>query len=132
MLFYTNFYDSLTSVFPTIHSLLFLSLAFSAFAVQCNLEVRQINFCYFCSISYWSFTSIFILASTVPSLPFAKNHVRRSMGMWLSNNVLQHLWCEGSHCYSVRSVYVNAVAVLELRNTIDRGVCGLIVGNCYM
>ena len=32
------------------------------------------------------------------SIPFAKQHVRRCMGMWISNG-LHHLWCEAGQCY---------------------------------
>ena len=32
------------------------------------------------------------------SMPFGKDHVRRCMGMWLSNG-LHHLWCETGQCY---------------------------------
>ena len=34
------------------------------------------------------------------SIPFAKQHVRRCMGMWISNG-LHHLWCEAGQCYVV-------------------------------
>ena len=34
------------------------------------------------------------------SIPFAKQHVRRCMGMWISNG-LHHLWCEAEQCYVV-------------------------------
>ena len=35
------------------------------------------------------------------SMPFDKDHVRRCMGMWLSNG-LHHLWCETGQCYVAR------------------------------
>ena len=35
------------------------------------------------------------------SMPFGKDHVRRCMGMWLSNG-LHHLWCETVQCYVAR------------------------------
>ena len=35
------------------------------------------------------------------SMPFGKDHVRRFMGMWLSNG-LHHLWYETGPCYVAR------------------------------
>ena len=35
------------------------------------------------------------------SMPFGKDHVRKCMGMWLSNG-LHHLWCETGPCYVAR------------------------------
>ena len=35
------------------------------------------------------------------SMPFGKNHVRRCVGMWLSNG-LHHLWCETRQCNVAR------------------------------
>ena len=35
------------------------------------------------------------------SMPFGKDHVRRFMGMWLSNG-LHHLWCGTGPCYVAR------------------------------
>ena len=43
----------------------------------------------------------FELGEGTQSMPFGKDHVRRFMGMWLSNG-LHHLWCETGPCYVVR------------------------------
>ena len=46
------------------------------------------------------------------SMPFGKDHVRRCMGMWLSNG-LHHLWCETGHATLLgRNAPANAVVVL--------------------
>ena len=44
----------------------------------------------------------FVIGEDTQSIPFAKHHVRRCMGMWLSNG-LHHLflWCEAGQCYFV-------------------------------
>ena len=42
----------------------------------------------------------FVVGEDTHSIPFAKHHVRRCMGMWLSNE-LHNMWCESGQCYFV-------------------------------
>ena len=44
--------------------------------------------------------SSFVVGENTQSIPFGNNHIRRCMGMWLSNG-LHHLWCEAGQCYFV-------------------------------
>ena len=42
----------------------------------------------------------FVVGEDTHSIPFAKHHVCRCMGMWLSNE-LHNMWCESGQCYFV-------------------------------
>ena len=42
----------------------------------------------------------FVVGDDTQSLPFAKHHICRCMGMWISNG-LHHLWYEAGQCYFV-------------------------------
>ena len=42
--------------------------------------------------------SIVVGDKNTQSIPVAKHHIRRCLGMWLSNG-LHHLWCEAGQCY---------------------------------
>ena len=51
------------------------------------------------------------------SIPFGKHHIRRCMGMWLSNG-LHHLWCGAdSATLLVKNVHANSVVVLGWINS---------------
>ena len=54
----------------------------------------------FCQLRHGARMSSFVVGEDTQSIPFGKHHIRRRMGMWLSNG-LHHLWCGAGQCYFV-------------------------------
>ena len=57
----------------------------------------------FCHLRYGVRMGSFVIGEEdTQSILFAKQHIRRCMGMWISNG-LHQLWCEAEQCYVVSS-----------------------------
>ena len=54
----------------------------------------------FCQLRHGARMSSFVVGEDTQSIPFGNHHIRRCMGMWLSNG-LHHLWCGAGQCYFV-------------------------------
>ena len=55
----------------------------------------------FCHLRYGVWMALFVVGEEdIQSILFAKHHVRRSMGMWISS-WLHHLWPDAGRCYFV-------------------------------
>ena len=74
----------------------------------------------FCQLRHGARMSSFVVGEDTQSIPFGNHHIRRCIGMWLSNG-LHHLWCGAGQCYFVSeessNVHENSVVVLGWINS---------------
>ena len=54
----------------------------------------------FCQLRHGARMGSFVVGEDTQLISFGKHHVRRCMGMWLSNG-LHYLWCGAGQCYFV-------------------------------